>query len=41
MGKGKMSALFQDVKNHWNEPDREKGNYVPFKEYLTVFLASE
>ena len=38
MANGKMSALFQNVKNHWNEPDREKGNYVPFKEYLTVFF---
>ena len=38
MGNGKISALFQNVKNHWNEPDREKGNYVPFKEYLTVFF---
>ena len=38
MGNGKMTALFQNVKNHWNEPDREKGNYVPFKEYLTVFF---
>ncbi|MEE1138990.1 MAG: hypothetical protein U0M02_10990 [Acutalibacteraceae bacterium] len=38
MGNGKMTSLFQNVKNHWNEPDREKGNYVPFKEYLTVFF---
>ena len=34
----KMTALFQNVKTHWNEPDRAKGNYVPFKEYLTVFF---
>ena len=38
MGNGKIAALFQNVKNHWNEPDREKGNYVPFKEYMTVFF---
>ncbi|MBQ2759014.1 MAG: hypothetical protein IJE93_04540 [Clostridia bacterium] len=38
MDKGKAKATFQNIKNHWNEPDREKGNYVPFKEYLTVFF---
>ena len=38
MAGGKMTGFFQNVKNHWNEPDREKGNYVPFKEYLTVFF---
>ena len=38
MSNGKFTALFQNVKTHWNEPDREKGNYVPFKEYLTVFF---
>ncbi len=38
MAGGKGKALFQNIKEHWNEPDREKGNYVPFKEYLTVFL---
>ncbi len=37
MANGKSKAFFQNIKNHWNEPDREKGNYVPFKEYLTVF----
>ncbi len=37
MAGGKGKALLQNIKNHWNEPDREKGNYVPFKEYLTVF----
>ncbi len=37
MADGKGKALFQNIKTHWNEPDREKGNYVPFKEYLTVF----
>ena len=38
MAGGKGKALFQNIKDHWNEPDREKGNYVPFKEYLTVFM---
>ncbi len=38
MAKGNIKSVFQNVKNHWNEPDREKGNYVPFKEYLTVFF---
>ncbi len=37
MKTGKIKDVFQNVKDHWNEPDREKGNYVPFKEYLTVF----
>lgn len=34
----KTKAFFSNIKEHWNEPDREKGNYVPFKEYLTVFF---
>lgn len=34
----KTKAFFGNIKEHWNEPDREKGNYVPFKEYLTVFF---
>ncbi len=38
MAGGKGKALFQNIKKHWNEPDREKGNYVPFKEYLTIFF---
>ena len=38
MGNGKITNVIQNVKNHWHEPDREKGNYVPFKEYMTVFF---
>lgn len=38
MGNGKAKAFFGNIKEHWNEPDRAKGNYVPFKEYLTVFF---
>ena len=38
MDKIKVKAAFNKIKQHWNEPDREKGNYVPFKEYLTVFF---
>ncbi len=38
MADGKGKAFFRNIKDHWNEPDREKGNYVPFKEYLTVFF---
>ena len=38
MAAGKAKAAFQNIKNHWNEPDRAKGNYVPFKEYMTVFF---
>ena len=38
MANEKVKAAFQNIKEHWNEPDREKGNYVPFKEYLTVFF---
>lgn len=38
MANGKAKAFFNDIKEHWNEPDRAKGNYIPFKEYLTVFF---
>lgn len=38
MANEKAKAFFTNIKEHWNEPDREKGNYVPFKEYLTVFF---
>ncbi len=38
MADGKGKALIQNIKMHWNEPDREKGNYIPYKEYLTVFF---
>ena len=38
MADGKAKAAFQNIKKHWNEPDRAKGNYVPFKEYMTVFF---
>lgn len=34
----KSKGFFTNIKQHWNEPDREKGNYVPYKEYLSVFL---
>ena len=38
MANDKAKAFFGNIKAHWNEPDRSKGNYVPFKEYLTVFF---
>lgn len=38
MANGKAKAFFDNIKEHWNEPDRSKGNYIPFKEYLTVFF---
>ncbi len=34
----KAKAFLADVKAHWHEPDRSKGNYVSFKEYLDIFL---
>ncbi|MBR3767640.1 MAG: MFS transporter [Clostridia bacterium] len=34
----KIKAFMTDVRTHWHEPDRSKGNYVPFKEYLDIFL---
>ncbi len=34
----KVKAFITDVKAHWHEPDRAKGNYVSFKEYLDIFL---
>lgn len=37
-GNSKVKGFFSNIKEHWNEPDREKGNYIPFKEYLTVFF---
>ena len=36
MAKGK--AFFSNIKEHWNEPDKAKGNYIPYKEYLSVFF---
>lgn len=38
MADGKVKTALQNIRNHWNEPDRENGKYVPFKEYLTVFF---
>ena len=38
MANGKFKSGLQNIKTYWNEPNREKGNYVPFKEYLTVFF---
>ena len=38
MADGKAKAAFRNIREHWREPDREKGNYVPFREYLTVFF---
>ncbi len=34
----KAKDFITNVKAHWHEPDREKGNYVSFKEYLDIFL---
>lgn len=34
----KVKGFITNVKTHWHEPDREKGNYVSFKEYLDIFL---
>lgn len=30
--------FIKNVKTYWHEPNREKGNYVSFKEYLDIFL---
>ena len=38
MADGKVKTALQNIRNHWSEPDRENGKYVPFKEYLTVFF---
>ncbi|MBR6634176.1 MAG: hypothetical protein IKL41_00940 [Clostridia bacterium] len=38
MANEKTKAFFQDIKDHWHEPDRSKGNFVPYKEYLHIFL---
>nr|MCR5690148.1 hypothetical protein [Clostridiales bacterium] len=35
--KGKVKALFTNIKEHWNTP--APGRYVPFKEYLAIFGA--
>ena len=35
---GKIKNGLSYVHKHWKEPDREKGNYVSFKEYLDIFL---
>ena len=37
MADGKVKAFFSDVKEHWNTPDRSKGNYVSYKEHLQIF----
>lgn len=34
----KAKDFISNVKTHWREPDRAKGNYVSFKEYLDIFL---
>lgn len=35
----KVKAFFNDVKTHWNEPDRAAGKYVPYREYGRIFTA--
>ena len=35
---GKAKSFFSDIKEHWSEPDRQNGKYVPYKEYLSVFF---
>ena len=35
---GKIKNGLSYVRQHWKEPDKEKGNYVSFKEYLDIFL---
>lgn len=34
----KIKYFFNDVKKHWSVPDAEKGRYVPYKEYLSIFI---
>ena len=34
----KAKSFFHDVKEHWSSPDTEKGRYVPYKEYLSIFI---
>ena len=33
---GKVKSLFTEIKTHWNTP--REGNYVPYKEYGSIFL---
>ncbi len=33
---GKVKNFFTDIKTHWNSP--EKGKYIPYKEYGSIFL---
>ncbi|MCH5192257.1 MAG: MFS transporter [Oscillospiraceae bacterium] len=34
---GKAKGLFTEIKTHWNKP--AEGKYVPYKEYLDIWLA--
>lgn len=34
----KVKGFFSDVKRYWSVPDASKGRYVPYKEYLTIFV---
>lgn len=34
---GKVKWLFSEIKEHWNQP--AEGKYVPYKEYLSIWLS--
>ena len=37
-GQSKVKQLFTEIKTHWNKP--KPGNYVPYKEYLSILIGS-
>ena len=35
----KFTSLMTEIKTHWKTPDTSKGRYVPYREYIDIFMS--
>ena len=35
----KLSSILTEIKAHWKTPDTSKGRYVPYREYIDIFMS--
>ena len=35
----KLTSILTEIKAHWKTPDSSKGRYVPYREYISIFMS--
>ena len=35
----KLNSILTEIRTHWKTPDSSKGRYVPYREYISIFMS--